>query len=56
MLYSSCSELYVNKGDNIESGVVIGKVGKTGMSTGNRLHIEMKLNNQSINPEKYINF
>ena len=56
MLYSSCSELYVNKGDNIESGVVIGKVGKTGMSTGNRLHIEMRLNNQSINPEKYINF
>ncbi len=44
-------ELLVTKGDAVVRGQNIGKVGKTGMSTGTHLHFEVLINGEYFNPE-----
>lgn len=39
------------KGDSIENGQLIGKVGSTGRSTGPHLHLKLALNGRAIDPE-----
>jgi len=51
--YAHLSRTLVKKGDRIEAGSTIGKVGSTGRSTGPHLHYEILKNNKKINPEKY---
>jgi murein DD-endopeptidase MepM/ murein hydrolase activator NlpD len=41
-LYAHLSEIYVRPGDRIEQGMVIGRVGSTGNSTGPHLHFEVR--------------
>jgi len=48
--YAHLSTIYVNKGDRIVSGEVIGRMGNTGMSDGQHLHYEVRLNGNPINP------
>ena len=43
-IYGHLSESYVHEGDWIEEGQVIGRVGNTGMSTGEHLHFEIIVN------------
>ena len=52
--YAHCSKLYVNAGDEIKIGDVLGAVGSTGNSTGPHLHLEIRVNGTSINPQKYV--
>ena len=40
------SAVYVNVGDKIKNGQVMGLAGCTGWSTGNHLHLEMRLENE----------
>lgn len=40
--YGHMSEVYVNIGDKIKNGQVVGAAGCTGWSTGNHLHLEMR--------------
>lgn len=52
--YAHCSKLYVEAGDTVEAGEVIGAVGTTGNSTGNHLHLEIRIDGEPVNPQNYL--
>ncbi len=52
--YAHMSEILAKVGDIVSAGTVIGKVGSTGRSTGNHLHLEIIQNNERIDPELII--
>ena len=43
----------VKKGQSIQRGDIIGKVGNTGRSTAPHLHYEIKFNNQKLDPSEF---
>ncbi len=53
-LYAHCSSLLVNVGDKVSRGQVIAKVGSTGVSTGNHLHFEVRINGSTTDPLSYV--
>lgn len=53
-LYAHCSQLLVSKGQTVRQGEVIAKVGSTGNSTGNHLHLEVRKNGITYNPQNYV--
>ena len=52
--YAHCTDLYGKVGEHVNAGDVIATVGSTGNSTGNHLHIEIRVNGVAINPQKYL--
>lgn len=54
-LYGHLSELWVNEGENIAAGQIIGLGGSTGQSTGSHLHFELRIFGEQIDPELAIN-
>ena len=52
--YGHCSKLYVSQGEYVEAGKVIAAVGSTGHSTGPHLHLEIRVNGETVNPQKYL--
>jgi len=52
--YAHLSKINVKKGEKVALDQVIGKVGSTGVSTGNHLHYEIRVNKNAINPMKFI--
>lgn len=48
--YAHLSEIDVKEGDEVETRTIIGKVGSTGRSTGNHLHLEVYKNSRPVNP------
>ena len=52
--YGHCSKLYASVGEEVAAGDVIAAVGSTGNSTGNHLHLEIRLNGEKVNPQSYI--
>ena len=44
----------VSVGQNVSQGDVIGHVGTTGNSTGNHLHLELRVNGARTNPLNYV--
>ncbi|WP_370895958.1 M23 family metallopeptidase [Chryseobacterium gossypii] len=54
-LYGHLSSINVKKGEDVEPGSIIGKIGSTGRSTGPHLHYEIIRNGTKIDPETYLN-
>lgn len=52
--YGHCSSLVATVGQTVSQGQVIAKVGSTGNSTGNHLHLEIRVNGNSYNPQYYL--
>lgn len=52
--YGHMSKRLAQKGDVVQSGSVIGRVGSTGRSTGPHIHYEVHVNGGRINPRNYI--
>ncbi len=53
-LYAHSSKLVAKKGQKVNQGDVIAKVGTTGSSTGNHLHFELRLDSSTVNPLEYV--
>ena len=52
-LYAHMSERACVAGETVEQGQVIGYVGSTGRSTGNHLHLEVRINGKRTEPGNY---
>ena len=52
--YGHTSKMYVTVGQKINAGDVIAAVGSTGNSTGPHLHLEIRINGEHVNPQKYL--
>ena len=52
--YAHCTQLYGTEGQQVNEGDVIASVGSTGNSTGNHLHLEVRVNGTAVNPQKYL--
>ena len=55
-LYLHLSELKVKEGDSVKAGQLIGLSGDTGYAVGAHLHLSVKVNGISIDPEKFMKF
>ncbi|MCB9093730.1 MAG: M23 family metallopeptidase [Halobacteriovoraceae bacterium] len=54
-VYAHNSRNIADKGDRVDRGQVIAKVGSTGRATGNHLHFEVRKENSPTDPLKYLN-
>lgn len=52
--YAHLSGFAAHVGDRARRGVMIGRMGSTGRSTGPHLHFEVRLNGQAINPRRFL--
>ena len=53
-LYAHSSKVLVSKGDTVEAGDTIAKVGSTGLSTGPHLHFEVRKDGELTDPLDYV--
>lgn len=58
-LYAHAQTLYVSKGDIVQKGEEIGRIGDTGNTTGPHLHFEVRIKNSNgdvsrVNPLNYV--
>jgi len=52
--YAHLYKIYVNHGQRVSMGTVVGLSGNTGYSTGPHLHFEVRYNGKSIDPAPYV--
>ena len=49
--YGHCSKLIVKKGEKVKKGQLIALVGSTGVSSGNHVHFEVRINGEAVDPQ-----
>lgn len=52
--YGHLNKITTKIGDNVGVGVMIGRMGNTGNSTGSHLHFEVRKNGEALNPADFI--
>jgi murein DD-endopeptidase MepM/ murein hydrolase activator NlpD len=52
--YGHLSRIGVEKGDHVDRGEQIGRMGSTGMSTGLHLHFEVRQDGEPCDPLKFL--
>ena len=52
--YAHCSKIYAKVGQEVDAGDVIAAVGSTGNSTGPHLHLEIRIDGKTVNPQDYL--
>ena len=52
--YGHLNKITTKIGDNVGVGVMIGRMGSTGNSTGSHLHFEVRKNGEALNPADFI--
>ena len=55
-LYAHCKNIYVQEGQQVKQGEVIGEVGSTGRATGPHLHFEIRKSQRRVDPEYILSF
>jgi murein DD-endopeptidase MepM/ murein hydrolase activator NlpD len=53
-VYAHLAGTSVAKGDQVETGQRIGKVGVSGNATGSHLHLELRVSGEAVNPLDYM--
>lgn len=53
-LYAHMSKLHVKVGDKVYQGQLIGEMGRTGAAYGVHLHFEVRIEDKTTNPMKYL--
>ncbi|MGN6551200.1 MAG: M23 family metallopeptidase [Pararhizobium sp.] len=53
--YGHLSRLLVRAGDHVAYGDVVGRSGSTGRSTGPHLHYEVRLDDEPVDPSRFLN-
>ena len=53
-VYAHCSSLVATVGEKVSQGQLIARVGSTGISTGNHLHLEVRVNGVAQDPQNYV--
>ena len=53
-LYAHCSTILVARGQEVESGQVIARVGDSGSLKGPILHFEIRNGKNAVNPESWL--
>ena len=53
-IYAHLSAFSVRSGERVRQGQEIGKIGRSGLTTGSHLHFEVRLNGVSVNPQDLI--
>ena len=53
-VYAHMSKIETSENAKVTRQTVIGRVGATGVATGNHLHFEVRVNGDAVNPMKYL--
>lgn len=53
-IYEHCRELFVNEGEKVNAGDIVGYVGSTGYASGNHLHFEVRKDEEILNPMDFL--
>ena len=52
--FGHLSAIDVKVGQTVRTGQVVGKIGSTGRSTGPHLHYETRINDEAVDPQKFL--